>query len=389
MTKRLSFALVLLLLTTAARGGDRPPDLEAGLRAARADAFRNLSRRIYALPARRGTVEQVILQDERLRRQVEMALMTAPVDGEPQVDEHGIVTVVLDLSTNALPYQVRSGIKDLPRYMRADGVASRTAAFQVERTVVSGVNESVAGWAKKTVEAEALQTSRGAPTAASKEAARRQAAHNALGALVKKVNDLPLDPQATVGGFLARHPRLRPEVNALLVGAFGDAELVSERIDRLGTTYTAKMKIALPGGMLLRPLRLGPWREGRGEVLTEAALDLARTHAFRNARQQLRRKIYSLKLGTGRRARELIERRKDIKAAVDRLVGQVPLQQVEITPGGMAKIRMSILTAQLPDAINRAMRYGADPRITALGGGLPVQAEKPAEKEKEGEGGND
>ncbi|MFW6107680.1 MAG: hypothetical protein ACOC70_00640 [bacterium] len=389
MIKRLSFALLLLLLTTAARGADTPPDLEAGLRAARADAFRNLTRRIYALPARRGTVEQMILQNDRLRRQVEMALMTAPADGEPQVDEHGIVTVVLDFSTNDLPYQVRSGIKDLPRYMRADGVASKTAAFQVERTAVSGVHESVAGWAEKAVEAEALQTSRGAPTATSKEAARRQAAEKALEALVKKVHDLPLDPQATVGGFLARHPRLRPEVNALLVGAFGDAQLVSERIDRLGTTYTAKMNIALPGGVLLRPLRLGPWREGRAKVLTEDALDLARTHAFRNARQQLRRKIDSLKLGTGRRARELIERRKDVKDAVDRLVDQVPLRQVEITPGGVVKIHMSILTAQLPKAISRAVRYGADPRITALGGGLPVQAAKPGEKKTEGEAGND
>ncbi len=386
MIRRVICILSLAILIGGPAVADDATELrEAGIRAAHAEAFQNLTSRLYEMSAGRHQAEAIVLRDAGLRGQVETALIVAARDTEPYVDRPGIVTVVLTFDTNELPFNVRNEIRDLPRYLRADGVAHEGHAFEVEQRVVADLPDVVAAWAEEPVEATGQHRTRRARTDADREAARRQAAREALDSLRDQVYGLSIAEDVTIGQFLDAHPDLRPAVNSLLAAALGGPQLVSERIDDDGRSYTAEMKLSVPPNLLLRALRIGPWRAIEATSMTGSAMDLARTNAFRNARRQLRRKIHSIEFATGERASTLIERREGVREEIDQLIERQPIRLVEFTPAGMARIHMQIRTDDLPAEVTRAARRDDDPIIRAIGGGISVHVDEEDEEENENE----
>ncbi len=386
MIRRNICLLFLAILIGGSAAAEEMTEVRAaGIRAAHAEAFQNLTSRLYGMTAGRQTAEAVVMRDAELRGQVEAALIAAARDTGPYVDRPGIVTVVLTFDTNVLPFNVRNEIRDLPRYLRADGVAHEGHAFEVEQRNVTDLPEVIAAWAEEPVEATAQHRVRQARTDADRESARRQAALEALDSLRDQVYELRIGEDVTIGSFLEAHPDLRPAVNGLLAGALGGPQLVSERIDDDGRTYTAEMKLTVPPNLLLRALRIGPWRAIEATPMTGSAMDLARTNAFRNARRQLRRKIDSIELATGERASTLIERREGVREEIDQLIERQPIRLVEFTPAGMARVHVQIRTDELPAAVTRFARRDDDPIIRATGGGISVHVDEADENENEQE----
>lgn len=363
----------LLLAPDPALAQDLSKDQAPGLAAARADAFVNLTSLVYASPSTVGrTVKGLVARNAKLRGSLEAALMAADVVGRPTISGAGLVHVVVELDTWALPYDLRSKAPRLPRRIQADGVADAKAAMMSSSFEIAGVTTEVGRWAAAPLEAEgeaAVPAVRDLDEA--KRTARRLAIANAYAALAKKAFELPLDAGVTVAAFVSQHPELRPHVNAALAGA----ALASESLDRDGKTY--KVKISLPGRALMPPLRLGKFRSDTGKVLKKEMIALARANARADAESNLKKRIYGLPLRSGIKAAGLIAKRDRMKRRIDRLCRTRPINRVEITRDGVAKVYISLATRELPNELVGLLAPKTARRLHAVGGGLPVRKVKP------------
>jgi len=366
-------AFGLLLAPDRALAQDVSKEQAPGLAAARADAFVNLTSQVYAFPSTAGrTVKGLVARDAKLRGALEAALMAADVVGRPTISSGGLVHVVVELDTWALPYDVRMKAPRLPRKIQADGVADVKVAMISSSFVIAGVTAEVGQWAGAPLEAEgeaAVRPARDHDEA--KRAARRLAIANAYTALAKEVFELHLDAGVTIAAFVSQHPGLRPHVTAALAGA----ALASESLDRDGKTY--KVKISLPGRALMPPLRLGRFRSGPGEVLKKEMVALARVNARADAEGNLKKRIYGLPLRSGIKAAGLIAKRERMKRRIDRLCRTRPINRVEITRDGVAKVYISLATRELPKELRELLAPKTARRLYAVGGGLPVRKAKP------------
>ena len=387
---RLARFLLLLLgaalwLAPTAPGGQPPDNRALGTAAARFDAYLNLTRTLYPARTETGrTVGDRMRVDTRLRDRVEAALRQAPVVVGPKFDDAGIVRVVVELNTLTLPYDLRSGISGLPRSVRVDGLAGEAAAVRAARIHIGSVTEHVKAWAEKDIEAEGdADLDRALQKEQAKKSAQRAALGDAWTALLKKVESLHLDTDVTVKAFVARHPDLRPRLNATVIGA----RLASERVDRRGVTFT--VRVALPGRALLKALKLGGYQVVLGTALSPKQIELARINAYRDAQAGIKDKIYALRFGSGMDAGAFIEKKKHLKAAVDRLCRSVPIERVEIAEDGLIKVTMSVLRRRLPADVRRLLRPDAPRRITTLGAGLPVKPHEPEPEKKPAAGGKE
>ncbi|MFH1732495.1 MAG: hypothetical protein ABIF82_12710 [Planctomycetota bacterium] len=363
----------LLLAPDPALAQDLSKDQAPGLAAARADAFVNLTSQVYAFPSTVGrTVNGLVSRDAKLRDALDAALMAAEVVGRPTISSDGLVHVVVELDTWALPYDLRSKATSLPRRIQADGVADVNVAMMSSNFEIAGVTIEVAQWAAAPLEAEGEAAVRAArDTDEAKRAARRLAITNAYTALAQKAFELPLDAGVTIAAFASQHPELRPHVNAALAGA----ALASESLDVQGKTY--KVKISLPGRALMPPLRLGRFRSDPGKVLQKEMIALARANAGADAESNLKKRIYGLPLRSGIKAADLIAKRERMKQRIDRLCQTRPIDRVEITRDGVAKVYISLATRELPNELFELLAPKTAPRLDAVGGGLPLRKAKP------------
>ncbi len=373
----LPVVLGLLVLIAGARAAEEiSKDQQAGAAAARADAFINLTNDFYVLGAREGrTVGGLLARNADLRAELEAALRSAAVVDGPTFGETGLAHVAVELETSLLSYDLRSKISVLPRYIRADGVADIKSAFMLTGAVAAGVSDEVTQWAEKPLEAEGeAKVPAGKDAEKAKAAARFRAIANAHAALSKDILELSLDPDVTVAAFLTRHPELRIQVNAAMVWA----TLTSESIDAEGEVY--KVKLSLPGTVLLPPLRLGRFRGDLGRALTPEMAEFARINGFVHARANLKRRIYAMQLRSGAPAKTLIEREEAAKKRIDRLCRTRAILRFEVTPTGVGKVRVGLATRDLPSALRDLLVEGTPRRLYAIGGGMPVRPPKPVEE---------
>jgi len=368
----------LLPLAPSASAQSLPRDRALGLAAARGDAFLNLTNVLYDMPTRSArTVRGLLVAGGRLREQVEAALRGAHVVAGPRFDEFGLVHITVELDTTKLPYSLRHQIRGLPRFIQVDGVADKDAALRATRVKVGDVNDEVKALAEMKIGAEgraAVPHQEG--PAPAKKSARRQALANAYTALAKKVEAVRIDTEVTIKAFLALHPELRPKLNAALIGA----DLLSESVDVKGTTY--QVKVSLPGKRVMQALCLGGYRSVYGITLRPDEVEIARANARRDAVEGLKKKAFNIRLGSGLTVREYAKRKPGMKAAIERLCEKAPIQRVEITDEGLVKLYASIPTGALPRDLQRLFRRGTPPRLTAIGGGLPVEPKKKKPEKK-------
>ena len=366
-------AFGLLLAPAPALAQDLSKEQAPGVAAARTDAFVNLTSQVYAFPAAvRRTVKGLVGRDAKLRDALEAALMGADVVGRPTISGAGLLHVVVELDTTALPYDLRSKMPSLPRRIQADGVADAKAAMATANFQIAGVTTEVGEWTAAPLDAEgeaAVPAVRDRDEA--RHTARRLAIANAYFALAKKAFELPLEADVTVAAFVSQHPELRLQVNAALAGA----TLASESLDRDGKTY--KVKISLPGKALMPPLRLGKFRSDPGVVMKKDMIALARVNARADAASNLKKRIYGLPLRSGIKAADLIAKRERMKQRIDRLCRTRPTNRIEITRDGIVKAHVSLATRELPDELVRLLAPKTAWRLHAVGGGLPVRKVKP------------
>ena len=366
--------LFVAALPPPAGAENLPRDKALGFAAARYDAFLNLTDRIYPIRTTRGrTIEQLVREDVRLRDGVEAALRGARVVDGPHFDDAGVVRVVAELNTVTLPFGLRLKIRGLPRIIQVDGVADKAAAVTATMVSIGKVTAEVKQWAGADIKARGqADVDRSLKPEQAKQDARHRALADAWTALVKKAELLRLDADVTVKAFLDRHPDVRPRLNATSIAA----RLVSESVDRRGITY--KVKVSLPGRAVMRSLTLGGYRRRVGKTLSALQVELARKNARRSAVGALKRKVYALPLSTGATMEIFLKRKAEIKATVDKLCRYAPTNRVEVTEDGLVKMRVELSTRLLPREVRELLRPGTSNRITALGGGLPVEPQGPA-----------
>ena len=367
----------LVLAVAPATAQELPKDQLAGLAAARANAFVNLTSNVYSMLSTSGrTIAGIVARDAKLRRGVIAALQAARVADGPNIASDGLLHVAVEFDTSSLPRDLASKMSGLPKTVQADGIAHVKTAFLAVSGGIADCTDEVQAWAAKPLEAkgEANVSSRLNREAAT-AAARNQALAAAYTALTKDTFALLLDADVSIGAFLKQHPRLRHKVNAAIAGA----ALVSESVDREGTVYT--VKISLLGKALLPPLKLGRFRSASESTLAGDAADLARTNAYNNARDNLKRRIHRLKLRTGAKVETLIAKDATLKAQIKRLCRARPINRTEFTADGMARIYVSMKTRSLPSKLTQVLANGTVTRLAAVGAGLPVQ-KAPAKPDK-------
>ncbi len=366
------------LAAASATAQELPRDQLAGLAAARANAFVNLTTIVYSLRSTLGrTVASIVGRDPKQRSGLIAALQAARVADGPNIAPDGRLHVAVEFDTSSLPRDILSKMSGLPKTVQADGVAHVKAAFLAVSGGIADCSDEVQAWAAKPLEAkgEANVSSRVNPRAAT-ATARNQATAAAYAALAKDVYALLLDADVSIGAFLKQHPRLRHQVNAAIAGA----ALVSESVDSEGTVYT--VKISLRGKALLPPLKLGRFRTIADATLAGEAAELARMNAYDNARDNLKRRIHGLKLRTDARAETLIAKDAALKTQINRLCRARTINRVELTADGMARVHVSVMTRSLPSKLKLVLATGTAKRLAAVGVGLPIHKapEKPAEK---------
>jgi hypothetical protein len=370
--------LLLAAVLSPAAAQVAPEDRELAVAAARHDAYLNLAQRVLAYPVRGGRqVGHLLAADAKLRRRVEADLRAAPVVGTPHIDSHAVAHVTLEFEIDVLPYDLRLKLLDPPRALRIEGLAKVDAAVQIPKVNVGQVTAEIEAWAEKNLQAEGRADipARGDPAEA-RAKARQEAITAAQAALAEKALALELEPGVTVEAYLRQHPALYDPFQATL----SIARLASERIDRRGTAI--EVEIALPGKLLMWPLKLGGYRTLFAEPLSPAQVELARKNARRGLEALVRRRIDELSLAGGKKAAELIEQRPEMEAEVRRLCHRMPLERVEITPHGLVKMYGSFPTRSLPRELRRRLSVNSPAVLYGVGGGVPKE---PAEAGKKPE----
>jgi len=363
-----------------AEGGEGPSREQVlGFAAARADAFLNLTTAVYAIPVGATTTLGDLLTDARTREGVEAALRAAPVAEGPAFTPAGVVRVTVELNTDMLPYDLRGRIRNLPRSIRIDGVASLAAAVRDSNIRLTDLTGEVKAWAASTIEAEGQAAIQAGPNAEqAKQLARNRAMSAAFSVLAGKAGDLLLEAGLPIKDFLAQHDDLRPSFNAALVRA----NLASESVDRQGTTY--KVSLSLPASVFLRPLHLGLYRSSRGRALTEGQLAIGRRNAIADGRAVLKSRVYALPFTNALTLAKYVATRQNLAAAADSVCWLAQVENVEVTDDGLTKVWLSVSTGDLPPDIRSQLSSSASGRIYAIGGGLPEEpviappVEKPA-----------
>ncbi len=360
--------IVFVVVCPQAVAGALARDQELGLAAARGDAFLNLSRQLYAIPvAARATVGDLLASDDGLRDNVEAAIRGSYVVGEPRFEEHGIVRVTVELLSGSLPYALRSRIRDLPRTFWADGVADKAVAAGAWEPIGedAALTNEEKEWATKNLEADGQAVVGSAEISdEAKLAAKREALANAYTELFKTTMKLGLDRDVTVADFVANHPELRGPLNAAIVGA----QLVAE--DLRGRTY--RVKVSVPGTVLMAALRIGPYRALRGRTLSAGQIELARRNARADAVENLQARIASLTIRSGATVAEFVAKRQDIQDDIARLCRLAPIEQIEITREGLLKMHVTIPTRDLHRDLQPLLATSSPQQISVVGAGLPV-----------------
>lgn len=368
MMRALIGVVVLFSLTVVpARAAEDEKAL--GLAAARADAFRNISKVLYEYPIKANVTFGSLVTSAKDRAEVDAVVRGVNVVEGPETDAQGIVRVVNDLDTLTLPYQVRMRM-NLPRHLRADGIADIQGATKAKIVRPMDMPAQMKDWYEKTLTGVGKsQIEQRSDLEAAKADARQRAFLDALGTLAKELEKLPLEEGVTVGDWLREHGDARADFDA----AIAQAAMTSEKLERGGLVYQAE--VSLPASVVVRVMRLKPF-DRPITMLSRQQIEIARKNAIDDARQLLKARIDKIELASKITVGEMLSKRKDMRAEVDKKLAATPIEKIEITSTGLVKAYASFATSDLPGELQRLLLVSTPARIYAIGGGLPIEKQK-------------
>lgn len=342
---------------------------------ARADAYVNMSRIFYNIQiSPNQTVADIVSATPGLRTTIDAAILAAPVVDGTFASNNGVSCLVIELDTNILPYELKSKIRNLPPFIRVEGLALTNALPKAAGAEAKGLSEKTGEWMGKPLACSgtALVQRSSDPDKANQDA-RRKALASAFAELLKKVDELVVEEGITIRDYVAQREELREHLKATLA----HAALDKESFDK--DTSTHKAEISFDPALLPPALRLGSYRAVPVVKVNKDQISLCRENALGLARENLKNKILAIPTGGMKTVGALVEQKPELGGALDKAIRMSQIDKMEVLDNGMVKLIISIATSELPADIQKVLPATMATRVTAIGGGLSRRSTPAAE----------